>query len=418
MIIKNNILFRFLFLLFCLLIFPWPLSKLPGLKFLEEYHSLFFEPLISWFGNDLLGIGSQISNANLNSGDKLYDYLLLLAFAILSLLGTLIWSIIEKRNRPYEKLNYTFEIILRYFLAYQMFYYGIFKIIPIQFFEPSFSTLLQSYGKASPMGIFWTMMAVSKGYAFFMGLAEVTGGILLLHRKTKLLGTLISFGVLINVVAVNFFFDIPVKLFSTELLVIALLLIIPYFSRLSKAILTNQAIKKMTTVSFFDKGKWKTIRPIFKWSFISLFFFTTLNAASKAYTFHSEKAKTIPLYGLYEISNLIINKDTIPSETRDSGMWRYLIIEFDKSAQVLRTDMSKKFYGLELDSIAKKFTMKNFRDSGDVYTFNYEKTDSTLTFKGVVKKDTLLYVTKRIEKEDFLLLNRGFHWINERPYNR
>jgi len=100
--------------------------------------------MISWFGNDLLGIETEISSVVTGSGDKLYHYLLLLFFIILALLGTVIWSLIEKRNRPHKKLNYIFEIILRYFLAYQMIYYGMFKIIPVQFFEPYFSTLLQS----------------------------------------------------------------------------------------------------------------------------------------------------------------------------------------------------------------------------------------------------------------------------------
>ncbi|WP_273567301.1 hypothetical protein [Maribacter halichondriae] len=401
-----------------MLIFPWPLGKLPGFGVLEEFHSRFFEPLITWFGNDLLGIESKISNSVIISGDKLYDYLLLLFFIILALLGSFIWSFIEKRNRPYEKLNYIFEIILRYFLAYQMIYYGIFKIIPVQFFEPYFSTLLQSYGKASPMGIFWTMMAVSKGYALFAGLAEFIGGVFLFFRKTKLLGSLISIGVLINVVAVNFFYDIPVKLFSIELLIIAILLIVPYLSRLSKVILSNRAVEKIILPSYYDKGKWKTIRPFLKWGFVAIFCYTTLSTALKAYSFHREKEKTIPLYGLYEISTLITNNDSITTQVKYADTWRYLIIEHDNSAQILQTDMSKRAYEFEVDSIAKKFNMKNFRDSEDVYTFNYQKTDTTLTFSGIVKNDTLFYETKRIEKEDFLLMNRGFHWINEYPYNR
>jgi len=268
------------------------------------------------------------------------------------------------------------------------------------------------------MGIFWTMMAISKGYTFFAGLAEFTGGILLLHRKTKLLGSLISIGVLTNVVAVNFFYDIPVKLFSTELLIIALLLIIPYFPRLSKVILTNQAVEKITPKSFYNEGKWKTIRPFLKWGFIAIFCYTTLSSALKAYDFHTEKEKTIPLYGLYEISNVVTNNDSITVQVKYADTWRYLIIEYANSAQILQIDMSKKAYEFEVDSIAKKFTLKNFRDSEDVYTFNYEKTDSTLTFSGIIKKDTFKYTSKRIEKDDFLLMNRGFHWINEYPFNR
>ncbi|MFH6604294.1 hypothetical protein ACEZ3G_12450 [Maribacter algicola] len=419
MLIKNKILFKFIFILFCLLIFPWPFSKLPGLSLLTEHHSNIFEHLISWFGYDLLGIESKISSAATGSGDKIYDYLLLLLFAIISLIGTLLWHFVGNGPRTYDRLNYILEIILRYFLAYQMIHYGLFKIIPVQFFEPYYYKLLQPYGQGSLMGIYWTMMGVSKGYALFAGLLEFFSGILLIHRKTKLLGCLIAIGVLINVVAINFFYDIPVKLFSLQLLIIAVLLTTPYIGRLTKAILADQGLEKRKTEPlFFNTGKWVAFSRILKWGFIILLFFTSLSAAVKSYTARTENKVKIPLYGLYEIKNSVINKDTLTPRNKFAGSWRYLIVESDKYAQVVQTDMKRNGYEFEVDSINGKFMMKSFRDSTDVFTFNYIKTDSTLTFFGVVENDTLHYESRILTKKNFLLMNRGFHWINEYPYNR
>lgn len=51
--------------------------------------------------------------------------------------------------------------------------------------------------------------------------------------------------------------------------------------------------------------------------------------------------------------------------------------------------------------------------------FTYEVLDSArLHFYGVFQSDTLDLWLQRKGPEDFLLVNRGFHWINERPYNR
>ena len=55
----------------------------------------------------------------------------------------------------------------------------------------------------------------SKGYNLFLGLGEFIAGTLLLHRKTRLIGTLIALSIITNIVAINFFYDIPVKLFSS-----------------------------------------------------------------------------------------------------------------------------------------------------------------------------------------------------------
>jgi len=48
----------------------------------------------------------------------------------------------------------------------------------------------------------------------------------------------------------------------------------------------------------------------------------------------------------------------------------------------------------------------------------YKYTDSTMTIEGIYKNDTLKVDFTRRGAEDFILMGRGFNWINERPYNR
>ena len=68
------------------------------------------------------------------------------------------------------------------------------------------------------MGLLWTFMGASAPYQMLAGLAEVTCGMLLFWRRSRLLGALLAIGVMGNVVALNYCYDVPVKLFSTELL--------------------------------------------------------------------------------------------------------------------------------------------------------------------------------------------------------
>ena len=99
-----------------------------------------------------------------------------------------------------------------------MILYGASKVFMGQFGPPGFGRLLETYGDSSPMGLLWTFMGFSQGYTFFAGLAEMLGGVLMITRRTTLLGAMVSAGVLSNIVLLNFFYDVPVKQFSSHLL--------------------------------------------------------------------------------------------------------------------------------------------------------------------------------------------------------
>ena len=75
-------------------------------------------------------------------------------------------------------------------------------------------------------------MGASTAYQMFAGLAEVLAGLLLLFRRTALLGALLCGGVLANVVLLNFCFDVPVKIYSSHLLLMAVCIIYPDTGRL------------------------------------------------------------------------------------------------------------------------------------------------------------------------------------------
>ena len=76
------------------------------------------------------------------------------------------------------------------------------------------------------------------------------------------------------------------------------------------------------------------------------------------------------------------------------------------------------WYTYELDSIQNTVKMTSTRDSLDILDLNYIKNDSTLFFEGVWKTDSVQIRLNKFDTSKILLTNRGFHWINEYPYNR
>jgi hypothetical protein len=101
-----------------------------------------------------------------------------------------------------------------------------------QFSPPGSDRLAETYGASSPMGLLWTFMGSSRAYTAFSGYMETLGALLLLWRRTALLGALTSICVLFNVMVLNFCYDVPVKLFSFHLVLIGACIALPDARRL------------------------------------------------------------------------------------------------------------------------------------------------------------------------------------------
>src|SRR5690606_21910830 len=195
--------------------------------------------------------------------------------------------------------------------------YGFAKIFPTQFPFPSPLRLLQTYGDSSPMGLAWTFMGYSPGFSMFTGLAEALGGFFLFFRRTTVFGALLSITVLGNVVAMNFFYDIPVKLYSAHLLVIAVLIIAPDIPRLAAFFFSRQALPAPGAVPGLSRRWMRITRIVLKAIFVpgvvGMMAWSNLKPSRAM-----KKASDMPLYGLYEVTSFERNAESVPPMATDS----------------------------------------------------------------------------------------------------
>src|SRR5258708_11055474 len=165
-------------------------------------------------------------------GDTTWSYVQVAVAVFLAVVIGGVWALLVRRRSASER---TFEILrtyLRFVLAVAMVNYGVYKVIQLQFPKPWLERLVQPYGTSSPMGILWTFMGVSRAYNFFAGAGEMVSGILLTMRRTTLAGALLGIAVMSNIVALNFCYDVPVKLYSVQLLLMAFIIVLPDARRL------------------------------------------------------------------------------------------------------------------------------------------------------------------------------------------
>jgi hypothetical protein len=234
----ERILFRFAFCYILLYYTTTILTAIPGIALLGYWCSHIATLMIQTVVAALLH--TDRIDANFIGGDTIFAYIQQAVILFTAIIATIVWTLLDRRRPHYATLQSWLHIFARYALAFVLFSYAFAKVIPSQFAPLHNHELNETYGQSSPMKLLWNFMGFSTPYTIFAGIAELIPAILLLFRRTALLGALSSFAVLLNVVMLNLCYDVPVKLYSLNLLLLSAFLILPESRRLLRFFLLNQ----------------------------------------------------------------------------------------------------------------------------------------------------------------------------------
>lgn len=294
--------------------------------------------------------------------------------------------------------------------------YGLSKVIQLQFPDPSFHRLTQPFGEASPMGLAWTFLGFSKGYNMFMGIAEILAG-LLLFRRTLTFGAVITLMTAMNVMAVNYFYDVPVKVISTHLVIMTLFLLSRDIKQVISYLMTNKPVEKLSLIirPKLKKGlniSLNVLKGLVLFYALGYGFYKSLDDRK----LYGSKAPKPELYGIYEVTNFVVNGDTITNYKSDK-LWKNIAFEHHEYVEVLKMNEQRVYFRAKPDSTGQKIKFFTSIRGSEYFDFFYTKTNNTLDFRCIFENDTISGQTKRLDKEDFRLTGRGFNWINEYPHN-
>ncbi len=417
--VMQKLLFRFFAAYFFIYILPFPVGFIPLTDSLNTWLNGFWDVLVPWAGKNMLHVGYPISVKPNGSGDTTYNYVQLFLFVVFAIIAAIIWSVADRKRKSYDRLLYWLMVYVRYYLAFTMMSYGFFKIIKTQF-PFSFQALTETYGESSPMGLLWNFMGYSTAYNVFTGLAEATGGFLLLFRKTATFGSLVCITVLSNIVAMNFCYDVPVKLFSSNLLLMGVFIAVPDMQRLINFFFRNKAVPAINVQPKFNKRWMKITRITVKVLLIGAVLYFTITRVWKVYkTYGDEATQKKPLFGIYNVTHFVKNKDILLPLATDTSQWKQLSIMSGDYVTIKMMNDSLKRYSFIADTVNK--TVKISEYSGLVYqaTLHYFNPDAThLVFAGKLNDDYVYILMQKLDFNKMKLINRGFHWINEYPYHK
>ncbi len=417
----------------------WNAAKKIGFRFLVAYtvlyslqHLLGNLPLLGvtagpwlklmdasvlWLGRHLFGLTITVRPAG--SGDTTWNYVQLIFFLIAAALITAVWTAADRKRPDYARLYDWLRVFVRYTLGTIIIGYGAYKVVPSQFPFPFIDRMLEPLGNFSPMGLLWTFMGYSAAYNVFCGLVELTGGIFLFYRRTTTLGALLSLLAMGNVVMLNYAYDVPVKLFSTHLLAMAIFLLAPDARRLIDTIVLNRAsTARPETRPFRDRrlniAGFVLGQIILGWALYSTFALSIrFNRQFAGYRTNT------PLYGVYDVESFALNHDTLPPLITDTVRWRRAVFYTPNAIAIHLMNDAQRGFRAQTDTAGHTLSLITGADTTKKAVLAWTRPDSThLTLDGVLRGDTIHVRMKRFDEQSFFLISRGYHWINERPLNR
>ncbi len=414
--------FRFFFLYFWLTIAPWLwFAFIPGISYLTDFYTKGMQWLVFRFNDGFLHVKETLNTEGYGSGDTSYAWAEFYTIIILSCVVAIVWSALDKKEKHTKILTYWLHNLIRYNLIVVAFSYGIIKLFALQMPFPNLSQLATPLGDLLPMRFSWLFIGYSQPYEMFLGVMEIMVGVLLLYRRTIPLGLVVGFGVFLNVFVMNLCYDIPVKLYSMQIVIGCLFLLVIDIRKYLNFFILNKPTVPTSGYDYRFGKKWQRAgRIVLKTLFILIVvgynFYDCINWYQET---HAVEKSVIPK-GVYEIKTFRKNNQLTVINPNDTLAWRDFIFDERKLGSIKTGDTTfmnnygRAYFIYETNPSKKMVYFKEGRsDSIPLFGMKYKLLHgNTLQMEGVFKKDTLYYELVKSDKQ-FQLAERQFHWISE-----
>ncbi|NOT51830.1 MAG: hypothetical protein HOP10_11205 [Chitinophagaceae bacterium] len=381
-----------------------------GIVFIPVPFNLFKKQLsiTDFLFGDLIGFVSknvfrtQLSDTHVYS-DTRAMYVLVLILFILSILVTAILSTLKAWRKHKDRVLKFIYLLVCYYLALQLLKYGADKIFKNQFYLPEPNTLYTPTGKVPRDLLYWSSMGTSHFYNVFLGAIEVIAALFLLIKRTRLIGLLVSLFIMLNVLAVNFGFDISVKLFSLLLIFYIIYLLEPYVKSLSQFFFSKTPA---TVTQFVNKErlvKNRLLSTFLKWFATGIILLEAFYPFMRSGNFNGDKAKRPYMHGAYEVQQFIAGADTLqPNKFPVKRFFihkdNYMIFQGDNDEMV--------DYKLVYDTGKQQYVLVDYNMKNEPIWLKYNAADSTLQVSFRLNQLT----GKALDWRKLPALQKEFHW--------
>jgi hypothetical protein len=367
-----------------------------------------FTPPGVWVARHLFHMTGPMSGAYRgDNGDVGEEFGRLLLGIVIAAIGATAWTIADRRRPRGRWVEGALQLLLRYSIALGIVSYGIAKILPVQFPALPLNALDARLGDLPPMSLLWSFMEYSRPYAFFGGLMECVVVVLLLSRRTATLGALVCLAVMTNVALLNWAYGVPVKLYSTMIVVSAAVLVLYDARRLLAVFVENRTAAPASHASDFQDRVPAQLRWIIKLAVVGSVVVSSVVAMTGA---TGARGQPSAVDGRWVVTSFARDGQSSDSPSNPS-QWRRLVVDGGGATIRLATDSLIRCQRLSADdaSLLKLSCSRN--RAGELH---WTRTANQLQLSGTFDGAHVTASAQYLDRSEYLLLRSRFRLITDR----
>src|SRR5579872_244281 len=420
--VSTRIGFRLSLAYLALYAFPFPLDLLPLGNLLATHWADFWRALVPWVGEHVLRLSYKIAVFSNGSGDTTFGYVKILCYIVLAIVAATVWSFVDRERQSYAQCYRWVQLYVRILLGATLLSYGAAKVIPTQMPAPPLSWLLTTYGDSAPMSLLWTFMGASKTYDIVTGLMEMLAGALLFVPQLATMGALVSAAITAHIFLLNVSYDVPVKILSFHLLLMSSWLLLPETNRLVNIFILNRDVKGQAIPPFFQRKRLDTPMFVAQLLLGVYFIVASLNSSYRVAKNIGFLAPKPPLYGIWIVDEFSVNNEA-SAQPDDPMRWQRVIV--DNNRVIVFQSVSGRWHRFVQQTDVQRKTITLWRrqswlekDKGQEMHISFDRLPAdVITLDGKLDGRQIHAKLHHVVEPQFLLNTRGFHWINEYPFN-
>jgi len=372
-----------------------------------------------WAAAHVFHVKHALVSTDTGSGDRVFDWALAFCLVVSAAVITALWSLVDRRRENYVTLHKWFRLFLRFALASEMLLYGLIKVIPVQMPFPYLTRLVEPYGNFSPMATLWSSVGASPAYQMFAGSAETLGGLLLLAPRTTTLGALVCLADLSQVFTLNMTYDVPVKLFSFHLILFALFLLAPEARRILAFFFSDHAVAPSAQPPLCRTRRANRVAVALQVLFgLYLGGLSVYGGIQSWRTYGGGRPKP-SLYGIWDVEQMSIDGLVRSPLLTDYDRWRRVLFDSTTAASFQRMDESFASFGSSISDKNSTLTLTKGSDKAWKAIFSFDRpAPGQLILDGTMDGHKTRLQLRLVDRSKLMLVSRGFHWINDYPYQR
>jgi len=243
--------------------------------------------------------------------------------------------------------------------------------------------------------------------------------VLLIVPRTATLGALICLADMIQVFMLNMTYDVPVKLFAFHLILLACFLIAPDVPRLVTILFLDRATAPRPRAQLFSSHRANRIALAAQIALGLWLLGLNAYAVRQFWSIFGGGRQYSALYGIWEVSQMSIDGTQRPPLLTDNVRWRRAIFDYPQTATLQLMDDSFAYYRASIKPADKTLVLTKGADENWKANLSFQRPQQNQLIVDGRMEDHQVHIELQLtDRNKFLLVSRGFHWIQEFPLNR